>query len=65
LENIRPDLEYARAFLRAKLADSGFSAEDAARWPIEHTMRPLLPQPMPSFQREAIAAALATRATGG
>jgi RNA polymerase sigma factor (sigma-70 family) len=39
-EDVRSDLEYARAFLRAKLADSGFSAEDAARWRIEHTMRP-------------------------
>jgi RNA polymerase sigma factor (sigma-70 family) len=54
---LQESLAHAYAFLREKLKDVGFSAEDAGPT-LEEMIAPTTPLPVPAFQREAIAEVL-------
>lgn len=51
---LKEHLAHARAFLREKLKDAGFSQEDVGPT-LEEMIAPTTPLPMPASQREAIA----------
>lgn len=57
-EDLRVMLEHSHAFLRAKLAESGFSAEDIGATPAEYVL-PTPPAAMPQAMREELAGLLA------
>ncbi len=58
---LEESLVHAYAFLREKLRDEGFSAEDVGPT-LAQMIAPTAPLPMPVFQREAIAEALTEKA---